>query len=293
MIDLEKIQKDIRVILVNDIRNILLEARNEKDNIVEEKTDGDSATFADIQIGRLLDEKLPSLVDKSIVIEEESFDRKVFEQMKSFDYVWVVDPIDGTKAFRTKGNNEYCVAIALLHKGNPILSSIYAPEYAFSENVGCLFEARDDKDGAYLNGKNIKFSRVNNIKDLKCINHIHRDVKLNSLEEKISGVFEYKEKIRAYEGHSTLIHYCTIIIDDSSKVFTRREANIWDVIQAAYIVEKAGGIVMYPNGSKIIPVDYSKLIFKEDGNKLLFPFNIACPADIKASVLSSIEKIYE
>jgi len=33
--------------------------------------------------------------------------------MKTTKYIWVVDPIDGTKAFRTPNNNEYCVGIGL------------------------------------------------------------------------------------------------------------------------------------------------------------------------------------
>jgi 3'-phosphoadenosine 5'-phosphosulfate (PAPS) 3'-phosphatase len=288
MINLKEIQEEVKKLLIGKIKEIIINARNGSYDVVEEKSDGDSATVADIEISKILNQELPLLVSNSIVLEEESFNFKVYERIKSAEYIWVVDPIDGTKAFRTKGNNEYCVAIALLQRGNPILSSVYAPEYVVDGNNGCLFEARDDENGAYLNGKLISYMTTTNANYIKCINHIHRDTELNADEMRISNIFGVSEKIRAFEGHSTLVHYCLTIIDDQSKVFTRREANLWDVVQSAYIVKKAGGVVMYKNGESILPVNYDILTFKEDGNKLLFPFNIACPKEYKDLILSNV-----
>ena len=48
--------------------------------------------------------------------------------------------IDGTKSFRTPGNNEYCVAVALLYNLNLILSIVYAPEYEFNGIKGLLLK---------------------------------------------------------------------------------------------------------------------------------------------------------
>ncbi|KAF3435743.1 hypothetical protein FNV43_RR22835 [Rhamnella rubrinervis] len=45
---------------------------------------------------------------------------------KSADYVWVLDPIDGTKSFIT-GKPVFGTLIALLHKGKPILGIIDQP----------------------------------------------------------------------------------------------------------------------------------------------------------------------
>ena len=40
--------------------------------------------------------------------------------------VWVIDPIDGTKAF-IRREPEYCVSVALVEHGNPIVAAIYNP----------------------------------------------------------------------------------------------------------------------------------------------------------------------
>src|SRR3546814_17914952 len=42
------------------------------------------------------------------------------------EYVWVLDPIDGTKAFIT-GKPLYGTLVALLHRGRPVVGIIAAP----------------------------------------------------------------------------------------------------------------------------------------------------------------------
>ncbi len=40
--------------------------------------------------------------------------------------VWIVDPIDGTRAF-LGGRDDWCVSVALTENGRPIIAAIYAP----------------------------------------------------------------------------------------------------------------------------------------------------------------------
>jgi 3'(2'), 5'-bisphosphate nucleotidase len=49
-----------------------------------------------------------------------------FEERKSWDTFWMVDPLDGTKEF-IKKNGEFTVNIALVKKGMPILGVVYLP----------------------------------------------------------------------------------------------------------------------------------------------------------------------
>jgi len=66
------------------------------------------------------------------------------------EYVWVIDPIDGTKNYAC-GMSMYGVMICLVRRGEVILSSIYLP------SVKELYFAKKGK-GAYLNGKRIHCS---------------------------------------------------------------------------------------------------------------------------------------
>lgn len=289
---LKNLRDKIKKILLTEVKNIIMTARNENMIVVEEKGNGDSATIADIKIGQLLSKLLIELLPNSIVINEEDFNEEEFEKMKTAQYIWVVDPIDGTKAFRTPGNNEYCVGIGLLDNLNPVLSLVYLPEYEFNGEKGLLFEAIDTEDGAKLNGRKILVTEKDRLSDLLCINHIHRDTELDETEEKISRCCARREKIRAYEGHSTLANYALVVADDLNRIFTRRNANLWDVEQSAYIVEKAGGTVFYNDGTDIFPLDINRLNVKvdENGNNfLIIDSNIACAKAIKTRILSIIK----
>lgn len=280
---LEELRDNVKNIMLGEVKEIVFDTRKGNMTIIEEKQDGDSATNADIQIGKIFVKKLKEMLPGSIVINEEDFDENVFEQIKTTKYIWVVDPIDGTKAFRTPGNNEYCVAVALLDNLNPILSVVYAPEYELGAEKGLLLEAIDTEPGAMLNGKLIEVDSNITVSNIKCINHIHRDTELNEEEKMISNMCKLSETIRAYDGHLTLVNYALVSADRLQRVFTRRGANIWDIVQSAYIVEKTGGAVYYPNGRDIFPIQFEDLTI--DGSKLLMNFNIASAKTVRDEIL--------
>lgn len=75
---------------------------------------------------------------------------------------WIVDSIDGTANF-IFGIPYFCISIALEEKDEIILGLVYNPL------TKELFEAYKDDDNAYLNGKVIKVSKVNNVKDSKVV----------------------------------------------------------------------------------------------------------------------------
>lgn len=88
---------------------------------VEDKADLSPVTAADREIEttlrRLIAEAYP---EHGIVGEEYGWERADTE------YVWVLDPIDGTKRFVT-GNRQFGTLIALLRGGRPILGVIDLP----------------------------------------------------------------------------------------------------------------------------------------------------------------------
>src|SRR5690606_18526302 len=69
----------------------------------------------------------------------------------SSDYVWIVDPLDGTTNF-LHGFPQYAVSIALMHRGVITQAVVYDP------NRNDLFTARRGR-GAYLNVHRIRVSR--------------------------------------------------------------------------------------------------------------------------------------
>ncbi len=84
----------------------------------------------------------------SLLTEEETDDKKRLEN----DYVWIIDPLDGTKEFVNR-NDEFTVNIALVHKREPILGVIYVPV------KGEMFYATKG-NGAYYE-KNNSLKKIN------------------------------------------------------------------------------------------------------------------------------------
>ena len=288
---LAELRNKIKNIMLGEIKEIVLNTKKGNMIVVEEKADGDSATNADIKIGQIFLKKLKELLPGSVVINEEDFNEDVYKKMKISKYIWVVDPIDGTKAFRTPGNDEYCIGVLLFENKNntlnPILSVVYAPEYQIGENKEIIFEAIETEKGIKLNGCKIDADSDISIQNIKCVNHINRDTKLNENERTISNMCKESEIIRAYEGHSTLINYALVASDRLQRVFTRRNPYIWDVVQGAYLVEKAGGEVYYPDGRNVFPIKEQDLTF--NGNKLIMKSNIASAESVKCEILDKIK----
>jgi len=72
------------------------------------------------------------------------------------EYMWVIDPIDGTRNF-AKHITFWCVMVGITKNGKPYIGAIYDP------NNDELFYAQVGK-GAFVNGRKIQVSKTENIK---------------------------------------------------------------------------------------------------------------------------------
>ncbi|MHA1165217.1 MAG: inositol monophosphatase family protein, partial [Alphaproteobacteria bacterium] len=110
----------------------------------EIKSDGTSVSEADYAVDALLKERLAGAGRHYGWLSEESEDDLIrLEQSR----IWVVDPIDGTRAF-LKNKPEWTISAALVENGHSLLAAVYNP--ATEE----FFHARRG-GGAYLNDKPI------------------------------------------------------------------------------------------------------------------------------------------
>lgn len=73
------------------------------------------------------------------------------------EFVWVVDPIDGTACF-VNGMHSWCVSIAVLHRGEPVIGVVFDP------NANELFHARTG-GGAFCGAQPIRVHPGTSLKD--------------------------------------------------------------------------------------------------------------------------------
>ena len=90
---------------------------------VETKEDNSPLTIADKNSNAIIEKALA--ISKIPLLSEEGKHIK-YSERKEWDYLWIVDPLDGTKEF-IKKNGEFTVNIALVKKQKPILGVIYVP----------------------------------------------------------------------------------------------------------------------------------------------------------------------
>ena len=92
---------------------------------VERKDDRSPLTEADLASHRLLVAGLEALTPDIPVLSEESAALEP-SLRRSWSRLWLVDPLDGTREF-VKRNGEFCVCIALIENGAPVLGLVHAP----------------------------------------------------------------------------------------------------------------------------------------------------------------------
>lgn len=87
------------------------------------KTDGSPLTKADLISNSILKKALERTGIPAIM---EEIKNSPYETRKTWETVWVVDPLDGTKEFIQK-NGEFAVCVALVHQNQPVLGFIASP----------------------------------------------------------------------------------------------------------------------------------------------------------------------
>jgi len=92
---------------------------------VAQKDDRSPLTEADLASHRILVDGLRALSPEIPVLSEESTDVDASER-RGWSRFWCVDPLDGTREF-VKRNDEFCICIALIEDGEPVLGLVHAP----------------------------------------------------------------------------------------------------------------------------------------------------------------------
>ena len=176
---------------------------------------------ADIAVDRLLRARLTAAAPDYGWRSEESGDDPARLAAKR---VWIVDPIDGTRAY-IRGLADWSVAAALVESGRPLLGVIFAPVEA------ALFAAAAGH-GASVNGTAIRASEGSKLEGASVAGpHRH----LERLAAAVPGI-ETVEKI-----HSLALRFARVAQGTLDVAFAGRSSNDWDLAAADLLVHEAGG----------------------------------------------------
>ena len=155
------------------------------------------------------------------------------------DYLWIIDPIDGTKNY-SRGIPLFGTQIALMHKGGIIVGVSNSPamkELVYSE-LG---------KGAYLNGKRIRVSEINKLKDAYMS---FGGLKYFQRKNMVENLLKIINKTRGHRGIGDFWSY-HLLARGSVDIVIEAGTKIWDIAAVSLIVKEAGGKVTELNGEEI------------------------------------------
>lgn len=191
------------------------------------KNGGSPVTEADIGVDTFLRVRLSALLPEAAWLSEETVDDA---RRLSHRFVWVVDPIDGTRAYMS-GSPDWAVCVALLDAGEPVLGIVHAP--ACNATYSALRGG-----GAWRSGEAIRTSPAESLTGARIAGP---KPMLDALA--LAADFEAVPRIPSLALRLTRIADGTI---DAGLI--SRDARDWDLAAADLVLSEAGGRLSDPDG---------------------------------------------
>ena len=196
------------------------------------KGHGSPVTAADMAVNDLLHERLAAAASGIAWLSEES---AADEARRSARRVWIVDPIDGTRAYMA-GRTDWAVSAALVEDGRPMLAALFAPAepafYTAAAGKGATLDgapisvdARAQLDGARVAGPR---------------SYVERMIALGLTIEALPRV------------HSIALRFARIARGTLDVAFSAGSSHDWDLAAADLLVHEAGGALTTLAGQPLV-----------------------------------------
>lgn len=226
----------------SEIMGIYLDPK--QDFGIEKKADNSPLTLADKAAHNCI---VRHLNQTNIPILSEEGAHLPYEERKTWDRLWVVDPLDGTKEF-IKKNGEFTVNIALVEGGSPVLGVIYVPAtgvlYAGIVGKGAWKRVGEEQMPLPLREEKEGFVVV------ASRSHLSPET-----EEYINQLRQNHDKVQLVSSGSSL-KIC-LVAEGSADVYPRFAPTMeWDTAAGDAIARAAGRMVV--DASTNQPLTYNK-----------------------------------
>lgn len=225
---------------------------------IERKADNSPLTIADRKAHTTI---MSFLADTPHPVLSEEGKAIGYEERKTWDALWIVDPLDGTKEF-IKKNGEFTVNIALVENGVPVMGVIYVPvkkelyfaglslgAYKLTDIVNVA--ASDDLDS--LVARSVRLPQSREHKGFVIVaSRSHLSPETETFIEQMRG----KHADVELKSSGSSIKIC-LVAEGSADVYPRFAPTMeWDTA-AGHAIAKAAGFEIYQAG-KNIPLQYNK-----------------------------------
>ena len=216
--------------------DLALELRK-KGLIKKIKSDNTPVSNGDLEVNKLILNKISEITPDLPIISEESSENKDNLNLKDF---WLIDPIDGTYDY-INNLEEFTINAGLIINNKPVAGLINAPakkRMFYSYEKGSAFE--------FSKGKTINLSSITSKKSgsLKFISYSN---KVKPEIQKIYDDLGVKENIKMKSS----LKFCVVATREYDGYVAEPRAYEWDIAAGHAILEHAGGTVTDFDGNEI------------------------------------------
>ena len=218
----------------------ILKDSNNKCNILKNDNSADPVTLADLKVNERIIKRIKEKYRdiKWEILSEENVKKSNFKCDITADWMWILDPLDGTKDF-IQGTSNYAMHLALNYKQNPYIGIVLIPEknelwIADGQNVWC-----EKKIGSRIKPV---LSKRKTLKDMILVtskNHGNQTLqnliqKINFREVKVMGSIGCK--IASIVRGEADLYICLSLLGKNSP-------KDWDFAAPQAILKSAGGAI--------------------------------------------------
>ena len=196
------------------------------------KFESSPVSDADIAVDRLLHERLADGSSSVAWLSEESVDDPSRLDAR---YLWIVDPIDGTRAYLA-GSPDWSVSVALVDNGRPVAACLYAP---VSDQFFMAIAGR----GATCNGAPIA---ATDGRLARPIAHCRPAQARRALDRRKPS-FSMMPRVR-----SLALRLAQVAHGDCDVAIAGPNSHDWDLAAADLLVHEAGGLLAPVGGGGVI-----------------------------------------
>ena len=205
---------------------------------VDHKADESPLTAADLASHRCIVDGLAGVEPRYPVLSEES-SAVAFDERKSWNPYWLVDPLDGTKEF-VKRNGEFTVNIALIMDHRPVLGVVHVPV------TGTTYFAADGH-GAFRQDGDAEPQTI------RVHDQTRKPRVVGSRSHRSDAVNDYLVRLGEHDmvAMGSSLKFC-VVAEGGADVYPRLgPTSEWDTAAAHAVVQGAGGRVVHLDGTDL------------------------------------------
>ena len=209
------------------------------------KTDNTPVSNGDLEVNKIVSEKIRQLTPHVPIISEETHEHKDLNDLSDF---WLIDPIDGTFDY-INDLDEFTINAGLIIGNRPAAGLIFAPaknRMFYSYGLNLAFEL--------INGNAVKLGNSKNFnkEEIKFVSYS------NKLKPEIKKIHDELNVKRIVRMKSSL-KFCVIAAGEYDGYVAEPRACEWDIAAGHAILKHAGGSISDFEGNEIL---YGKKDFK-------------------------------